>query len=127
MKEILSDFKEIFEKHKGLLTAMAMLFVISMALFLFSIINLGSNTTVVRTSYTDIGSSQGESGGYLPGVWTERFAYPILAIVFGVLHNLLAVKLYRKQGSGIAGFFVLTTIGLVLATFIVFGRLLGEG
>lgn len=131
---ISADFKEIFEKHKGLAIAQIILLVASIALLIFSLLNLSSTTTVVRTSYGDIGRFQGgnwssmaNSGGYHDSAWYERFAYPILAIVFGVGHNLLAFKLYRKKGAGLAGFFVVFSIFLVLATFLVFGRLLGEG
>ena len=134
MKEIIENLKEIFEKHKGLITAMAVLLVASIALLIFSLLNLGSSATVVKTSYGDIGRYQGgewtsmaNSGGYHDGVWLERFAYPLLAVVFGIFHNLLAVKLYEKKGSGLAFLFILVSIVLVISTFVVFGRLLGEG
>ena len=134
MKNLAENFKKIFESHKWLLTAQAILLVASIALFLFSILNLGSSTTVIKTSYGDIGRYQGgdwssmaNSGGYHDDVWTERFAFPILAVIFGVLHNLLAVRIFEKKGSGMAGYFVLFSFFLVLATFIVLGRLLGEG
>lgn len=134
MKKILESLKEIFEKHKGLVIAMTVLLVISIALLIFSLLNLGSNATVVKTSYGDIGRYQGgewsemsNSGGYHDSVWAERFAYPLLAIIFGILHNFLAVKIYEKKGSGLAFFFVIFSIVLVLSTFVVFVRLLGEG
>ena len=134
MKKIPENFKKIFENHKMLLAAQVILLVLSIALFIFSLLNLGSTTTVVKTSYGDIGRYQGgewssmaNSGGYHDDVWTERFAYPILAIVFGVLHNLIAIKIFEKKGSAMAGYFVLFSIALVLATFVVLIRLLGEG
>lgn len=134
MKKIPENFKKIFESHKMLLAAQVILLVLSIALFIFSLLNLGSTTTVVKTSYGDIGRYQGgewssmaNSGGYHDDVWTERFAYPILAIVFGVLHNLIAIKIFEKKGSAMAGYFVLFSVSLVLATFVVLIRLLGEG
>ena len=133
MKALAENFKLIFEKHKMLLFGMMILLIVSVALFIFTILNLGTNATVVKVSYGDIGRYQGgevtamaNSGGYLDGVWTERFAYPILAVVFGIFHNLLAVKLFEKKGRGMAGLFVIFSITVVIATFIVFGRLLGE-
>ena len=134
MKNIPENFKKIFESHKMLLSAQTLLLVISIALLIFSLFNLGSNTTVVKTSYGDIGRYQGgewssmaNSGGYHDDAWTERFAFPLLAIIFGVLHNLIAVKIFEKKGSGAAGYFILFSIILVLATFVVFLRLLAEG
>jgi uncharacterized membrane-anchored protein YitT (DUF2179 family) len=134
MKNISVNFKEIFEKHKILLAAQLLLLIVSIALFIFSMLNIGSSTTVVKTSYGDIGRYQGgewssmaNSGGYHDDVWMERFAYPILALIFGVLHNLIAVRIFGKKGSALAGYFVLFSIALVAATFVVLIRLLGEG
>ena len=134
MKNISENLKEIFEKHKILLAAQLLLLVVSIALFIFSMLNIGSSTTVVKTSYGDIGRYQGgewssmaNSGGYHDDVWMERFAYPILALIFGVLHNLIAVRIFGKKGSALAGYFVLFSIALVAATFVVLIRLLGEG
>jgi hypothetical protein len=128
MKNIPENFKKIFESHKWLLVGQAMLLVVSIALFIFSLFNLGSNATVVKTSYGDIGRYQGgewssmaNSGGYHDDVWTERFAFPVLAIVFGILHNLLAIRIFEKKGAGMAGYFVIYSIFLVIATFIVLG------
>ena len=134
MKNISENLKEIFEKHKILLAAQLLLLIVSIALFIFSMLNIGSSTTVVKTSYGDIGRYQGgewssmaNSGGYHDDVWMERFAYPILALIFGVLHNLIAVRIFDKKGSALAGYFVLFSIALVAATFVVLIRLLGEG
>ena len=102
MKAIAENFKKIFESHKMLLASQILLLLVSIALFVFSMLNLGSNATVVKTSYGDIGRYQGgewssmaNSGGYHDDVWTERFAYPLLAVVFGILHNLIAIKLRK--------------------------------
>ena len=134
MKNISENFKKIFESHKMLLSAQVVLLVVSIALFIFSLLNLSSATSIVKTSYGDIGRYQGgdwssmaNSGGYHDDTWTERFAFPILAIIYGVLHNLIAVKIFEKKGSGMAGYFVLFSISLALVTFVVLGRLLGEG
>jgi hypothetical protein len=134
MKNIPENFKKIFESHKGLLAFQVILLVFSIALLIFSLLNVGSNATVVKTSYGDIGNYQGgdwssmaNSGGYHDSVWTERFAYPILAVVFGILHNLIAIRIFEKKGAAVAFYFVLISIFMVIATFVVAGRLLGEG
>ena len=134
MKNIPENFKKIFESHKGLLLAQMVLLIFSIALLIFTLLNLGSSAMVVKTSYGDIGGYQGgewssmaNSGGYHDDAFTERFAYPILALIFGVLHNLIAIKIFEKKGSGMAFYFILFSIFLVLSTFVVFLRLLGEG
>ena len=54
-------------------------------------------------------------------------AFPILALLFGVVHNFLAVRVYRKYGRDAALVLVVVTMLLVVATVLVIFRLLGEG
>jgi hypothetical protein len=51
----------------------------------------------------------------------------IAAAIFGILHNLLAVKIFHKRGSGMTKFFLITTTMLILGAFVVMIRLLKEG
>lgn len=95
-------------------------FVVSIALFVFSIIRLNPNSAVVKIGYGDI-------GGYRDGAWTDMLAFPILALVFGILHGLIAVKIYHRRGAGVTKFFLITTSMLIIGTFIVLIRLLKEG
>ena len=69
----------------------------------------------------------GDIGGYRDGSWTDLIAFPILAIVFGVLHSLIAVKIYHRRGAGMTKFFLITSSMLILGSFIVLIRLLKEG
>ena len=134
MKDLSENLKKIYTGEKPLLVLMAILLVTSIALLIFSIVNLKPGATVVKVGYGDIGRYQGgewssmaNSGGYYDASWTEMLAFPALALIFGLLHNLLAVKLYSKKGSGVAQVFVIYSICLALATFVVLSRLLGEG
>ena len=126
--------RKIYEEEKGLITAMAVLIVVAMALLIFSLVNLRAGAALVKVGYGDIGRYQGgewssmmNAGGYHDGAWTEMFVYPILALIFGVLNNLLAVKVYDKKGAGVAKMLVWFSVGMVVATFILLVRLLGEG
>jgi hypothetical protein len=134
MKDLSENLKKIYTGEKPLLVLMAILLVTSIALLIFSIVNLKPGATVVKVGYGDIGRYQGgewssmaNSGGYYDASWTEMLAFPALALIFGLLHNLLAVKLYSKKGTGVAQVFVIYSICLALATFVVLTRLLGEG
>lgn len=120
MQSFREDFSKIFQTERGLLILMALNLILSIGLIIFSIINLNPNAAVVKTGYGDI-------GGYRDGTWVDMLAYPLLAIVFGVLHGLLAVRIFHKRGSGMAKFFLLTTTMLILGAFLVLARTLGEG
>ena len=88
-------------------------------LFIFAVIRLNPSASVVKVGYGDI-------GGYRDGSWTDMFAFPLLAIIFGIFHNLLAVRIFHKRGGGMTKFFLLATTTLILGSFLVLIRLLGE-
>lgn len=114
------DFAKIYQTERGILLLMAFNLILSIAVIVFSIINLNPNAAVIKIGYGDI-------GGYRDGTWVDMLAFPILSFILGVLHSLLAVRIFHKRGSGMAKFFLLTTTMLILGTFLVLIRSLGEG
>ena len=134
MKKNSDVFKEVYREHRGLFVMMLLLSVAALVLFVFSLINLRPATANVNTGYGDIGSFAGEGlaemhsgGGYRAGKWTVMLAFPALALILGVMHIFVALKIYAKRGEGIAKGFVMISIALVLMVFVVLLRLLGEG
>ena len=119
MKRFKEDFIEIYQNERGLLLFMLLNLVLSIALFVFAVIRINPNSAVVKIGYGDI-------GGYRDGTWENMLAFPILAVVFGILHGFLALRIFRKRGSGMAKFLLLTTTVLILGTFLVYVRLLKE-
>ncbi len=120
MKTYLEDFKKIYFEERWMLILMILNLVISIALFVFGIINLNPNSAVVKIGYGDI-------GGYQDGAWTDMLAFPILGVVFGIVHNFIAVKIYHRRGAGMTKFFLITTLMLAVGAFVVLNRLLQEG
>lgn len=120
MQTFKEDFTKIFQTERGLLIIMIVNLLLSVALIIFSIISLNPNASVVKIGYGDI-------GGYRDGTWADMLAYPLFAIIFGVFHGLLAVRIFHKRGSGMAKFFLLTTTMLIFGAFLVLARALGEG
>lgn len=134
MDELKNNWSEIRTKEHRLLGWMILLGLVAVVLLVFSLVSLRPNSSVVKISYGDIGRYQGgewssmsNSGGYHDGSWMNMFAFPLLALVLGGLHNLLAVKLYGKRGVAMAKTLVVISIGLTIFAFIVLMRLLGEG
>ena len=119
MKKFKESFIEIYQNERGLLLFMLLNLILSIVLFVFAIIRINPNSAVVKIGYGDI-------GGYRDGTWGNMLAFPILAVIFGVLHGFLALRIFRKRGSGMAKFLLLTTTALILGTFLVFIRLLKE-
>ena len=120
MQNFKTDFIKIYQTERGVLMLMILNLLLSIALIIFSIVNLNPNSAVVKIGYGDI-------GGYRDGAWFDMLSFPLLAIIFGVLHNFLTLRIFRKRGSGMAKLFLMTTTMLLLGSFLVLIRLLGEG
>ena len=120
MKDFKADIKEIYKNERLMLVMMILNFLASLALLIFSFIKINPASSVVKVGYGDI-------GGYRDGSWTDLIAFPLLAIVFGILHNFIAVRIFHKRGAGMTKFFLITTTVLIVGTFIVLTRLVQEG
>ena len=120
MNSFKEDFIKIYQTERGIVFLMVLNLIMSLGLLVFSIVTLNPNASVVKVGYGDI-------GGYRDGTWASLIAFPLLALNFGLLHNLLTLRIYRKRGGGMAKFFLITTSLLVLSTILVLIRLLGEG
>lgn len=113
------DLFKIYKTERTLLILMLLNLLLSIGLFIFAILNLSPGISVLKVGYGDL-------DGYRDGTWIDMLAFPILAIIFGLFHNLLAIKIFHKRGGGMAKLFVLVTTGLILGTILVLARLLGD-
>ena len=120
MKTFFADIKTIYRNERLMLVMMILNLLASIGLFVFGIINLNPSSAVVKVGYGDI-------GGYRDGSWADMLAFPLLAIIFGIFHNLIAVRIFRKRGAGMTKFFLGTTTALIIGAFIVLIRLTKEG
>ncbi len=124
---LMATWREVSRKQKNLMIAMIILAVASSILLIFSLLNLRPQSTVVIVGYGDVyGEIAGISGGYRRSSWTAMLAFPILALIFGLVHNLLALRVYKKYGRDTALVVVVATIVLVVGSFAVLLRLMGE-
>lgn len=122
-----SVWKEVARKQKPLMIAMIVLLVASAILLVFSLTTLRPQNTVVIVGYGDVyGEIAGISGGYRRDSWMNMLAFPALALIYGLLHNVMILKVYRKYGRDIAMIIAVVSILLVVGTFVVIFRLLGE-
>ena len=120
MKELWQIFKKIYKEQRGLLILMVFNFLLSLVLFLIAVFNLDPSKSVVKVGYGDI-------GGYRDGAWSTMLVFPVIAFLFGIAHNFLAVRLYEKKGEALTKVFVAVTTLLIIGSIVVLRRLLGEG
>lgn len=120
-------WREVYQKQKGMMILMAVLLVMSLVLLIFSLTALRPQNTVVIVGYGDVyGELAGISGGYRRDSWLNMLAFPILAILLGVVHNILALRVYRKYGRDVAMVILVTSLLVVIGVGVTLLRLLGE-
>lgn len=120
MSELKTSLIKIYQTERGIIIMILINILLALILFVFSTLSLNPNAAVVKIGYGDI-------GGYRDGTWVNMICYPILALVFGILHSILAIRIFRKRGDGMAKLFLAITTILILGTFLVLTRLLSEG
>lgn len=119
MKSLKDAFLKVYREQRVLFVMMILTFLFGVFVIIFSIVSINPNSAVVRIGYGDI-------GGYRDGSWTNLLAFPLLALLFGVFHNFLALRIFEKRGDGVAKVFVVITFLLLVGAFVIFLRLLGE-
>lgn len=120
MKDLKEDFQKIYRNERTMLVFMILNLLFSLALLIFGCVKLNPSSSVTKVGYGDI-------GGYRDGSWTDLIAFPLLALLFGVVHNFIAVRIFHRRGAGMAKFFIVITSLLIAGAFIVLIRLTQEG
>ncbi len=124
---LVDTWREICRKQRGLMMAMIVLLVASVALLIFASTTLRPSSTVVIVGYGDVyGEIAGLSGGYRRDSWANMLAFPVLAVLYGVVHNFIALRVYRKYGKDMALMMVFATMAMIGVTVVIILRLLGE-
>ena len=116
MKNFLEDIKKIYKNERLTLGLIILNILGSITLLIVSLLKLNPDSAVVKIGYGDI-------GGYRNGSWADILVFPLLAIIFGLLHTLIALRIYEKRGAGMTKFFLIATTTLIIGTFILLFRL----
>ncbi len=120
-------WREVCRKQKTLMMTMIALLVMSAIFLIFSLTALRPQNTVVVVRYGDVyGDLVGVTGGYQRDSWLNMLTFPILALVFGLVHNVLALRVYRKYGRDTAMLVVVMSMLLVVGGITTLIRLTGE-
>ncbi len=120
-------WNEVMRKQRGLMMAMVALLVLSVIFLIFCLFVIRPQNSVVIVGYGDVyGEIAGLSGGYRRDNWLNMLAFPLLAVIFGVVHNVLALRIYRKYGKSMAMVFVVGTMLLLIGIIVTLLRVTGE-
>ena len=126
-ESLVDTWREICHKQKSLMIAMIALAVFSVILLVFALTTLRPQSTVVIVGYGDVyGEIAKICGGYRRDSWLNMLAFPALAVLYGFVHNLIILRVYRKYGKDVAIVMAVATMLLIVGTFVIIFRLLGE-
>lgn len=97
---------------------MGVLAVMSLILLVITLVNIRPQNMQIFIGYSDIDS-------YQKGSWVNMLTFVVLAVVFGFLHNVLALKVFQKYGKDSAMVVIFATMLLVVGAMVMLFRVLG--
>lgn len=122
-----ATWQEIYRKQKGLMLAMIALLVLSGIVAIVLLFVLHPKNSVVIVGYGDVyGEIAGLTGGYRRDSWLNLLAFPLLAVILGVVHNVIAVRVYEKYGKETALMVIFASMLLIVGIGVIVFRLIGE-
>ncbi len=113
-----SVWKAAYRKQRGMVVAMGVLAVMSLILLVITLVNIRPQNMQIFIGYSDIDS-------YQKGSWVNMLTFVVLAVVFGFLHNVLALKVFQKYGKDSAMVVIFATMLLVVGAIVMLFRVLG--
>jgi hypothetical protein len=123
MKNLVTVVGKIYREDRGVLVMMILVFLVGMGLVLLPVIDLAPSNPKTWVRYVDVGQDM----GYEEGDWWYILGFAVLGLVIGVLHNLIAVRLYQKRGRDMAMLFLGVSVGIAVLAILYLLKILGEG
>lgn len=122
-----ATWQEIYRKQKGLMVAMLALLALSGVIAIVLLFVLHPKNSVVIVGYGDVyGELAGLTGGYRRDSWLNLLAFPLLVVIVGAVHNVLAVRIYQKYGKETALMVIFASMLLLAGVLVIVFRLIGE-
>lgn len=89
------------------------------SLVISSLASLRPNELVIKIAYGDL-------SGYQDGAWYYLAGFGVLGILIAVVQNLIAVKIYRDKGRGVAGIFLVAGLLVGIAGWSMLAWVIGD-
>ncbi|MCL2869530.1 hypothetical protein FWF48_01840 [Candidatus Saccharibacteria bacterium] len=108
MKEQLDNIKLIMKNDRQVFITMVSLVILSLVAVVLGVVSIHPSVIPVWYRYVSMGEY------YYRVQWYYLISFIILAVVLGGLHNLIAIRLYKKHGKVPTLLFLAFSIFLVL-------------
>ena len=121
MKELGKDFKNIYHQDRKILVLMGFVLVFGLVLMISAFVGLDATMPKLQAAqYSDM------AGGYRDGDWWYLLSFALLGVLLGVVHNLLAARLFAKRSGSVAILFLVTSLVITAIAIAFLWRILGE-
>ena len=119
MRELLADIRLIIEKDRQVFIMMAVLLALSVAVVIFGIVNIRQTSLPVWYRYMSF------SPFYERSRWYYMISFVLGAFFVGAVHNIIAIRLYKKLGRIPTLLFVVASIFIVVFLAAVMANVFG--
>lgn len=119
--ELLADFKLVLRKKRDVFAMMIVLCLMNIPLFIAPIVTLDSSLPKMKVRFSDIYTRV-----FSQEVWYYMLAFSLLAVVLGLGHNLIALRLTKKRGAAVAKLFLGASMMVTVFAFAFLMRILTE-
>ncbi len=117
-KEVKINWGKLLTKDKIFLSLVVGLLVLSLAFVAYSILQIRPSDLRVMSRYNGFSSPY-----YYRSDWFTFFSWPALAVIIGVINNLIGLKLLAKKQRPAAIILITMSALVVVVMFLIFARI----
>jgi len=119
MKKLLEELQKIWAESKGTIALMLLNLSAGVVLLVGALASLRPGDLVIKIGYGDV-------SGYQDGAWYYLISFGILGILVAVVHNLLAVRMYHEKNKGAARIFLVASLLIGVAGWMMLMWIIGD-
>jgi hypothetical protein len=120
MKELIYNFKEIWQADRSLIWRIILLFFIGVAVSVVGFVMIQPKQLQILSHYTDLGYVN----NYSDSKWQFQYVFPAMALLIGILHGVLVPRIFIKSGGAFARWFIGASIVLLFILLLVMLRVI---
>lgn len=107
-KTIVNSFQTLLS-DKAMLGSLALFAVLSIVFTIYFIANISPSELQVNTHYTSYGQEH-----FYRAQWTYLLSFVGFGVLVGIVHPIIATKLYQDRGRQVALLFCWVSVGILL-------------
>jgi hypothetical protein len=120
MKELIYNFKEVWQADRSLIWQILFLFLLAAAVAAVGFILVEPKQLQILSHYTDMG----RVNNYNDSQWQFQYVFPVMALLIGFLHSVITPKIFVRSGGAFARLFMAASVVLLLILLVIMCRVI---